>query len=108
MTPAGSVAVRRCADCHSAFLPRPGACPRCGSTRVTTGSVGAGGRVLAAVELHYPPPGFATPHRLVLVELAETIRLLAESPGHLPAPGDPVTVRKDGERFLLDEPSAPD
>jgi uncharacterized OB-fold protein len=105
VTTVRTVAVRRCADCHSAFLPRPGACPRCGSTRVTAGSVGAAGRALAAVELQYPPPGFAPPHRLVLVELAESIRLLAGSPNVLPAPGDSVAVRTDGERYWLDDPA---
>jgi uncharacterized OB-fold protein len=66
------------------------------------------GEVLAATELAHPAPGWAAPHRLVLVEAAEGVRLLAVVEGPLPAVGARVTVARQGDHFLvLADPTRP-
>lgn len=102
MSDGAGIPVDRCTSCHSSFLPRAGPCPRCGAAAVERTSVPAEGTVLAAVELLAPPAGIPAPHRLVLVELAEEVRLLAVAAGPLPGRGDRVVVRSDGARFCLD------
>lgn len=92
------IAAIACDHCHSRFLPRAGRCPRCGSERLTRIELPPAGIVLAATQVEVPPSGWASPHRLVLVELAESVRLLALVEGELPALGAPVAVRFDGER----------
>lgn len=59
------------------------------------------GAVLAATELSYPPEGFAAPHRIALVELVESARILAVVDGPLPVHGDTVEVRRVGDHFLV-------
>jgi hypothetical protein len=56
---------------------------------------------VAAVELSAPAAPWPAPHRLALVELEESVRLLALCPGPLPARGDRVRVTRDGGRYLL-------
>lgn len=85
----------RCEACRSRFLPIDGPCPRCGSTDVRPYSSPALGTVLAATELTTPSEGWPSPHRLALVEMPETVRLLAIVDGPLPAPGALVAVRRD-------------
>ncbi len=98
---APDLVVARCASCHGRFLPRPGPCPRCGSTDVTPEPVPPDGVVLAATELTAPAAGWPTPHRLALVGLAEDVRVLAQVLGPLPAIGAAVTVRVQEGRYLL-------
>lgn len=86
----------RCETCRSRFLPTDGPCPRCGSVDVRAYSAPALGAVLASTELTTPAEGWPAPHRLALVELPESVRLLAIVDGSLPAPGTVVSVRRDG------------
>lgn len=92
------VDVLRCGACHVAFVPPRSRCPRCGSAELTEGTVPAHGEVLAATELAFPPPGFPAPHRLVLVELEEGVRVLATSPA-AHARGSAVHVTREGATF---------
>ena len=93
--------IARCDSCHSRFLPRPGPCPRCGSSATLPYSVPATGIVLAAVELMNPSTGWPAPHRLVLVELEESVRVLALGGSVLPPIGEAVDVERDGERYRV-------
>jgi uncharacterized OB-fold protein len=93
---AASLEMSRCASCHSEFLPRPGPCPRCGSTELEEIKVPAQGTVRAATELSVPATGWSAPHRLALVELAEGIRVVAVVGGPLPTPGESVRIVRDG------------
>ena len=85
-----------CGSCHAEFSPRPGPCPRCGSSQLEAITVPAAGSVRAATELTAPATGWNAPHRLALVEIAEGIRLLCIVDGELPSAGDAVTVVRDG------------
>jgi len=59
------------------------------------------GVVIAAVELVAPVAPWPTPPRIVLVELEESVRVLALCPGGLPTLGDHVAVARDGDRFVV-------
>ena len=97
----------RCENCRARFVPTDGACPRCGSTDVRPYPSPALGAVLASTELTNPPPGWTAPHRLVLVELPESVRVLAVVDGPLPAVGAVVAVRQDGPLYRASsEPGA--
>jgi uncharacterized OB-fold protein len=89
----------RCEACQARFLPTDGACPKCGSTDVHLHAAPALGAVLASTELTAPAEGWKSPHRLALVELPESVRLLAVIDGALPAAGDVVAVRKDHDIY---------
>jgi uncharacterized OB-fold protein len=93
--------VARCESCHGRFLPRPGPCPRCGSTSVVPQPIPPEGEVLAATELTAPAAGWPAPHRIALVELSDDVRVLAQVLGPLPSIGDPVTVETIEERFVV-------
>ena len=93
MTPPGArLPVQRCDNCHSMFLPRPGPCPRCGSLLSHSYDTPATGRVLASTEVLFPPSGWDAPHRLALVECADSVRVLAYCPDALPAVGSWVVI----------------
>jgi uncharacterized OB-fold protein len=92
----------RCGSCHAEFSPRPGPCPRCGSTQLEGISVPAQGTVCAATELSTPATGWETPHRLALVEIADGIRLLCVVKGTLPAAGNVVKVSPTGAIYLVE------
>ncbi|HTW77135.1 MAG TPA: OB-fold domain-containing protein [Thermoplasmata archaeon] len=97
----------RCETCRAQFVPTDGACPRCGSLDVHSYPSSALGTVLAATELTNPPTGWTPPHRLALVELPESVRVLAIVDGPLPAPGTLVSLRLDGAVFrAASEPTA--
>jgi len=98
----------RCGSCQAQFLPTDGPCPHCGST-VTHRFVGpALGTVLCATELVHPAVGWENPHRLAIVEVAESVRILAVVEGELPAPGSLVSVRRDGDLYRArPEPAGP-
>lgn len=87
-----------CDHCHNRFLLRAGPCPRCGSADLTPVELPPAGQVLAATQLEAPPAGWSAPHRLALVELEGSVRVLALVDGELPALGSVVDVRRDGER----------
>ena len=89
----------RCLSCHARYLPTDGPCPKCGSVESASYAVAPVGRVLASTELHYPPTGFHSPHRLALVEAADAVRLLAVVEGPLPVAGALVEVRRDGDVY---------
>jgi uncharacterized OB-fold protein len=95
------IVIARCESCHGRFLPRPGACPRCGSTAVTPQPIPPSGEILAATELWVPATGWPTPHRLALVGLSEDVRVLAQVAGPLPKIGTPVLVEQVGERYVI-------
>lgn len=98
--------IGRCEACHGRFLPRPGPCPRCGADAVRPLPVPPDGVVLAATELTAPAAGWAAPHRLALVEIAEGVRVLALVEGDLPDVAARVRVRRDGDRYVVG-PSKP-
>jgi uncharacterized OB-fold protein len=90
------IELSRCETCRSRFVPTDGPCPRCGSTDVKPYPSSDLGAVLASTEMTNPPPGWNPPHRIALVELPESVRLIAIVDGPLPAPGSVVAVRRDG------------
>jgi uncharacterized OB-fold protein len=90
------IELSRCETCHARFLPTDGPCPRCGSTEVRSYPSPSIGTVLASTEMSNPPTGWTAPHRIALVELPESVRLIAIVGGPLPAAGSVVAVRLDG------------
>jgi uncharacterized OB-fold protein len=97
--PGDTIELSRCGACQTRFLPTDGACPKCGSNDVQPYTAPALGTVLAATELTAPAEGWASPHRLALVELPENVRLIAVVEGSLPAPGIVVSFRKEGDIY---------
>ncbi len=101
------IELSRCEGCRTRFLPTDGPCPRCGSSDVRSYPSPSLGTVLASTEMTNPPAGWAAPHRLALVELPESVRLIAIVEGPLPAPGTVVAVRLDGPVYrAVSEPVA--
>lgn len=96
---APALELTRCRSCHTRFLPGDGPCPKCGSTDCVTYSTSSVGKVLAATELHYPASGWHAPHRLALVEVADSVRVLAIVEGALPVPGALVEIRHDKDVY---------
>jgi uncharacterized OB-fold protein len=107
MSPERDILVSRCGTCHGRFLPRPGPCPYCGSREVAPESVPGEGTVLAATELESPATGWPAPHRLVLVELAQSVRLLAIAAGPLPKLDAVVEVQRDGAIYRVGPGAVP-
>jgi hypothetical protein len=101
VTEPASLAIARCEHCHGRFLPHPGPCPRCGSTDLVPGEIPPSAQVLAATELLAPAPGWPSPHRLAIVEGAESVRILAVVSGPLPALGSVVRVQRAGELYEI-------
>jgi uncharacterized OB-fold protein len=97
--PPEPLTLARCAACHARFLPTDGPCPRCGATDVAPYSSPPLGVVLAATEVTTPAEGWKPPHRLAIVEMPQSVRLLAIVDGPVPAAGDVVSVRRDGEVY---------
>jgi uncharacterized OB-fold protein len=91
--------VSRCGSCTLRYLPRAGPCPRCGATDPRPLSIPPNGIVLAATELSNPAEGWPAPHRIALVELAESVRVLAIVREALPANGSRVVVTHEGETY---------
>ncbi|HXQ93637.1 MAG TPA: hypothetical protein VN864_00485 [Thermoplasmata archaeon] len=104
MSSAATIAIVRCEHCHGRFLPPGGPCPRCGSSELVSGTIPAKATVLAATELLAPAAGWPNPHRLAIVEGAESVRILAIVPGELPAPGAVVGVARVGDRYEVTGP----
>ena len=101
MTDGPRILVSRCSSCHGRFLPRRGPCPRCGSTSVSPHEIASVGVVVAAVELTAPAAPWPAPHRLALIELEESVRVLALCTGALPPVGGRVQVERDGDRYSV-------
>jgi uncharacterized OB-fold protein len=97
-TPEG-LELSRCGTCKARFLPTDGGCPRCGSADVHPYPSPALGTVLAATELTSPAEGWPAPHRLALVEMPESVRVLAIVDAPPPVAGTIVSVRRDGEVY---------
>ena len=89
----------RCDSCQWRYVPTDSPCPHCGAPGRTPFVASGLGRVAAATELVNPSEGWPAPHRLALVELAESVRLLAIVDEALPAVGSIVSVRRDGEVY---------
>jgi uncharacterized OB-fold protein len=102
-----AILVSRCGACTLRYLPRAGPCPRCGATNPLPVSIPPFGAVLAATELSSPAQGWPTPHRIALVELAESVRVLAVVEGDLPAVTSRVEVLRDGETYRARKASNP-
>ena len=104
----GTVELSRCRSCETRFLPTDGPCPHCGGSDREALEAPALGKVLAGTELWAPAEGWAAPHRLLLVELAEGVRALVLVEGSLPGPGAIVVVRREGEVYRAGaEPRSP-
>ncbi len=88
------IELERCTTCHHRFLPADGVCPRCASPEIEPFRVPAVATVLASTELTSPSEGWPSPHRLALVELAESVRLLVVASAPLPEPGESVEITK--------------
>jgi uncharacterized OB-fold protein len=102
-----TIELSRCETCRTRFLPTDGGCPRCGSTDIRSYTSPALGTVLASTEMSNPPTGWTAPHRIALIELPESVRLIAIVDGPLPAPGTLVSVRPDGPVYrATSEPGA--
>jgi uncharacterized OB-fold protein len=66
-----------CSRCDALRTPPGPACPNCGSTAWTTIRADGRGTLFSYTVHHHPPlPGFATPHPVGIVELAEGVRLV--------------------------------
>lgn len=77
---AGELRIQRCGECGVLRHPPRPMCDRCGSAQV--GHVVASGRgwVHSYVVHHHPPlPGVDPPHPVLLVDLEEGVRLVAEA-----------------------------
>jgi len=96
---ADELSLSRCGACHARFLPNDGPCPRCGSKEVETFLSPPLGVVLAATEVTSPAEGWRPPHRLALVELPQSVRVLAIVEGEVPISGTVVSVRRDGDVY---------
>ncbi len=108
MTPsAETLELYRCDNCQWRYAPTDSPCPHCGAPKRTPFEASALGRVAAATELVNPSEGWPAPHRLALVELSESVRLLAIMDERLPAVGSVVSVRKDGEIYRARTEPAP-
>ena len=104
----GTLELTECSSCQLRYVPSDSPCPHCGSRERVAYSVPALGKVLVATELVNPSEGWTAPHRLALVEMSDSVRLLAIVDGVLPAPGAVVSVRKDGEVYRAHpEPTTP-
>ncbi len=101
MTTDQPLQLRRCVSCTGLYLPGDGPCPRCGKLEAASVEIPPLGTVLAATELMNPASGWSSPHRIALVELTESVRLLGIVDGPLPVIGDTVGVRKEGPLYRL-------
>lgn len=74
----GKVLVQRCSSCGALRHPPRPMCPQCLSLEWKAEPVSGRGNVYSYAIQHYPPvPGFETPYIVVLADLDEGIRLVA-------------------------------
>jgi hypothetical protein len=105
--PTMTLVLSRCEACHTRFLPSDSPCPKCGSLRTQPYPVPDVGRAVAATELSNAAPGWTAPHRLVLAEVADGVRVLAVVDGPLPSPGEGLHIHLDGEVYHARGSQAP-
>jgi uncharacterized OB-fold protein len=105
VTDVATLAIIRCGHCQARVLPHPGLCPRCGSAELIPAEIPPQAAILAATELLAPAAGWTSPHRLAILEAAESVRILAIVRGPLPDVGTVVVVRRSGE--LYEVPGSP-
>jgi uncharacterized protein len=76
----GQLLIQRCGGCETLRHPPRPMCDRCQSTEWDTVTASGSGTVYSYVVHHHPPlPGVTTPHPVLLVELAEGVRLVAQA-----------------------------
>jgi hypothetical protein len=93
----GELLCQRCSSCGRLRHPPGPACPACGSLDWSAVPLAGRGRIFSYVVQHHPlPPGFTGPVAIVLVELAEGVRMV----GNLDAAGDPE-IGAEVEVFFL-------
>lgn len=89
----GQLLVRRCAGCGRTQHPPTPMCPACGSVTWHTTELSGRGTVLSWIASHHPNQPDAQPRIVVLVELEEGHRLVAnlyDRDLHDAAPGDGI------------------
>jgi len=78
-TAAGELRIQRCGECGALRHPPGPACLRCGALRPEHVLASGSGEVYSYVVHHHPPvPGRQLPIVVVLVELAEGVRMVGE------------------------------
>lgn len=106
---AGRVTLTECSDCGTPFFPPAPACPHCHSTAVDWVPVTDPGTLYSFTRQYRTPPGFDEPNVLGLVELRETVRVLAPiaAPYEALSIGMPVELQAcmDSERQESKRPS---
>ena len=73
----GRLLLRECGSCGRLQHPPTPLCPACGSASWTVREAGGGGTVYAWLLSHHPTEPDAVPRIVVLVELAEGVRLVS-------------------------------
>ncbi|KUF15936.1 hypothetical protein AT728_13340 [Streptomyces silvensis] len=74
--------IQRCTACARLRFPWLPGCNGCGAPEWDTVAAGGDGTVFSYVVLHHPPfPAFDPPYAVVLVELAEGVRIISELVG---------------------------
>lgn len=87
---AEQVLVQKCGRCGALRNPPSPACPECRSLEWDTVALSGEGTVHSFTVHHHPPlPGFATPHPVVLADMAEGVRLVGAMDG---TPADAIRI----------------
>ncbi|MDF3290843.1 Zn-ribbon domain-containing OB-fold protein [Streptomyces silvisoli] len=82
--------IQRCTQCATPRFPWLPGCDRCGGQEWDTVRASGSGTVYSYVVMHHPPfPAFDPPYAVVLVELAEGVRMVANVTG---VPCDKVCI----------------
>jgi len=82
---AEQVLVQKCGRCGALRNPPSPACPECRSLEWEAVALSGEGTVYSFTVHHHPPlPGFATPHPVVLADMAEGVRLVGAMDGTPP------------------------
>lgn len=99
--------IQRCDTCAALRFPWLPGCGGCGSPEWTAVEASGAGTVFSYVVMHHPPfPAFDPPYAVVLIELAEGVRMISNVTGVAPERvriGMPVElefVRVDGGQLL--------
>ncbi|MET0370083.1 MAG: Zn-ribbon domain-containing OB-fold protein [Sphingobium sp.] len=86
----GKVLIQRCDDCEALRHPPRPMCPHCRSFAWSTVAASGAGTIYSFTAVHYPAwPAFPQPNYVVLVELAEGVRMVGDLIGAF----DPDRVR---------------
>jgi uncharacterized OB-fold protein len=93
----GELLCQRCSACGALRYPPGPACPDCGGLDWTAVPLSGRGRIFSYVVQHHPlPPGFTEPAVIVLVELAEGVRMVGNLASH-----DEPAIGAEVEAFFL-------